>query len=152
MKLIHPKWEIIEQKSGLEGIYEQIELAGRVCYKSERKEGATAKNFVDILINKKHLSPLEHGTVYLDISSDAYNTDNLIKRFVDLLDKNPYSKVNHFGRYYITTNYRVIDIYNLIFENLWKKYTVSPTEYHEKRVTVKINCGVDISRELNRHE
>lgn len=26
MKLINPSWEIIEQKPGLEGMYEQIEL------------------------------------------------------------------------------------------------------------------------------
>lgn len=30
MKLIKPYFEIIEQESGLEGIYKQIELAGRI--------------------------------------------------------------------------------------------------------------------------
>ena len=30
MKLIKPKFEIIEQEPGLEGIYKAIELAGRV--------------------------------------------------------------------------------------------------------------------------
>lgn len=34
MKLIKPYFEIIEQEPGLEGIYKQIELAGRTCYKS----------------------------------------------------------------------------------------------------------------------
>lgn len=34
MRLIKPSFEIIEQQSGLEGIYEMIELAGRTCYKS----------------------------------------------------------------------------------------------------------------------
>lgn len=37
MKLVKPSFEIIEQKPGLEGIYEQIELAGRTCYKSKVK-------------------------------------------------------------------------------------------------------------------
>lgn len=34
MRLIKPSFEIIEQESGLEGIYKAIELAGRTCYKS----------------------------------------------------------------------------------------------------------------------
>ena len=34
MKLIKPSFEIKEQQSGLDGLYKQIELAGRTCYKS----------------------------------------------------------------------------------------------------------------------
>ena len=37
MKLIHSNYEILEQGKGLDGINEQIELAGRTCYKSEPK-------------------------------------------------------------------------------------------------------------------
>lgn len=37
MKLIKPSFEIWEQPSGLEGVYKQIERAGRICYKSEDK-------------------------------------------------------------------------------------------------------------------
>lgn len=35
MRLIKSSFEIIEQQAGLEGIYKQIELAGRTCYKIE---------------------------------------------------------------------------------------------------------------------
>ena len=35
MKLIKPSFEIIPQSEGLDGIYKQIEIAGRTCYKSE---------------------------------------------------------------------------------------------------------------------
>lgn len=54
MKLIKPSYQILEQKPGLEGIYEMIELAGRTCYKSTRKEGTTAKDFVDRMIASQH--------------------------------------------------------------------------------------------------
>lgn len=54
MKLISSSFEILEQGSGLEGIYEAIERAGRTCYKSERREGTTAKDFVDRMIASKH--------------------------------------------------------------------------------------------------
>lgn len=31
MKIIEPSFEILEQKPGIDGIYKQIELAGRTC-------------------------------------------------------------------------------------------------------------------------
>lgn len=37
MKLIKPNVVILEQQPGLDGMYKQIELAGRTCYKSEDK-------------------------------------------------------------------------------------------------------------------
>ena len=61
MKLIKPNVKIIEQQPELEGIYKQIELAGRTCYKSEDKitEGS-AKAFVERMINSQHFAMLEH--------------------------------------------------------------------------------------------
>ena len=54
MKLINSSFEILEQEPGLQGIYKQIELAGRTCYKSKRPEGQTAKDFVDRMIASQH--------------------------------------------------------------------------------------------------
>lgn len=148
MKLIKPSFEIFEQSPGLEGIYEAIEMAGRTCYKSKRPEGQTAKDFVDRMIASKHYAMLEHGTVYLTIRG-------VVKPFVGpsnfgkYLD-NPYSKVV-FGEgttFYITTNYRVL------VENGWLndlKYLCEPTEFHEKRVTVKFTTSNGIMREFTRH-
>ena len=66
MKLIKPSYNIIEQECGLNGIYKQIELAGRTCYKSEDKiTEDSAKGFVDRMIKSGHGAMLEHGTVYL---------------------------------------------------------------------------------------
>ena len=46
MKITRPSLSIIEQDLGVEGIYKQIELAGRTCYKSEDKITETsAKSF-----------------------------------------------------------------------------------------------------------
>lgn len=150
MKLIKPSWSIFLRKPGLEGIYESIELAGRTCYKSQRKEGTTAKDFVDRMINSKHFSMLEHGTVYLIIYGNGG------KKYLD----NPYSKVtklydkrdweNSYGKptYYISTNYRVL------VENEWLddlKYLCEPTDIHEKRVTVLFTTSNGIMREFTRH-
>lgn len=50
MKLIKSSFEIIEQESGLKGIYRQIEKAGRTCYKSENLIAEdSAKKFVNMI-------------------------------------------------------------------------------------------------------
>ena len=150
MKLIDSKVEVIEQQPGLEGIYKQIELAGRTCYKSEDKiTEDSAKGFVDRMIGSKHGAMLEHGTVYLitddEIISSKYG-------------KNKYSKVRWVGSfdndegammlYYITTNLRVL------VENYWLddlKYVCEPTEHHEKRITARFTCDRGVSHEIVRH-
>lgn len=158
MKLIKPSFEILEQGPGLEGIYDAIERAGRTCYKSKRPEGQTAKDFVDRMIASQHYAMLEHGTVYLKIRKGTYayshyvvvcEPDDDFMSSSRELSYRPYTKVNIQDDYiYVTTNYRVL------VENGWLddlKYLCEPTEYHEKRVTVRFTTGVDISREFNRH-
>lgn len=148
MKLVHPSFEICEQGPNLEGIYEAIERAGRTCYKSKRPEGQTAKDFVDRMIKSQHYAMLEHGTVYLTIRG-VFKPFVGPSNFGKYLD-NPYSKVV-FGEgttFYITTNYRVL------VENGWLndlKYLCEPTEFHEKRVTVRFTTDRGVSHEFVRH-
>ena len=87
MKLIKPSFEIIEQEPGLDGVYKQIELAGRTCYKSEDKiTENSAKEFVDRMIKSGHGAMLEHGTVYLEAKD---------KDLADKYSTNRYSFVRH---------------------------------------------------------
>lgn len=140
MKFIDSKAELILQQDGLEGVYKQIELCGRTCYKSEDKiTKDSAKGFVERMIKSNHTAMLEHGTVYLIIK-----WWHIFKFFKYLF--NPYSKVHRFR--YITTNYRVIS------EHKWLndlEYLCSPTKYHEKRYTFKFTTDRGISHELVRH-
>lgn len=150
MRLCKPSYEILNQGPGLEGIYEAIERAGRTCYKSTRPEGQTAKDFVDRMIASQHYAMLEHGTVYLRMPA------SLTPRAIEKYTLNPYSVViqrktsvnRGIGDYYVTTNYRVL------IENGWLKdlkYLCEPTEFHEKRVTVRFTTSISIGRELLRH-
>lgn len=157
MKLIKPSFEIQEQPSGLEGVYKQIERAGRICYKSEDKiaEG-TAKAFVDRMIKSGHGAMLEHGTVYLKVFNVIENSE-----LIDKYKSNKYSVVKEGTEVYnchgdilyggckcITTNYRVL------VENDWLddlKYICKPTEFHEKRITVHFVCDRGVSHEFVRH-
>lgn len=144
MKIIRPSVEILEQGQGLDGIYRQIEQAGRNCYQSSHLIGEdTAKPFVERMIKDGHTAMLEHGAVYLQMpySKVAY----------DAFDHNPYSKVSTImeaGSMFVSTNYRVIVEYHL--EDLLK-YLVEPQAMHELRVTVRFNTQIAISREYNRH-
>ena len=147
MKLIKPNLEILEQQPGLDGIYKQIELAGRTCYKSEDKiTEDSAKAFVDRMLNLHHGSVLEHGSVYLKIPIKA-ETSYRIDEYKD----NPYTKTKidrDLSCYYISTNYRVLVEHNWLDD---LQYICEPTEYHEKRITVKWTCDKGILAEFTRH-
>ena len=150
MKLIKPSFEIIEPTGyTIDDIYKSIELAGRVSHKSEHniKEGS-AKDFVGRMLNMKHLATCEFGAVYLYI--DYHNPS--FGKIIDKYNNNKYSKCiidDLFpNKAYISTNYRVL------VENSWLddlKYLCEPTEYHEKRYTVKFICDRGILAEFTRH-
>lgn len=143
MKLIEQSFEIIPQESGLKGIYKQIEKAGRTCYKSEDKiTEYSAEKFVDMLTTNCHGAMLEHGTVYLYLPVDDSNFSKLVEKYTE----NKYTNVNQ--KQFVTTNYRVL------VENGWMddlQYQCEPTEYHEKRITVKFTTDQGILREFTRH-
>lgn len=153
MKLIKPSFEILEQLPGLEGMYKQIELAGRTCYKSEDKITETsAKEFVDRMIKSGHGAMLEHGTVYLKFETVKTATHPLDKYY-----HNKYSKVRTEAGHtkdltkevFVTTNLRVL------VENKWLddlQYICKPTEHHERRITVKFVCDRGVSHEYVRHK
>lgn len=64
MKIQRLSYEIWLQKPGELGIYQQIERAGRVCYKSENNTTVnSAKPFVDRMVQSEHFAMLEHNRV-----------------------------------------------------------------------------------------
>ena len=150
MKLIeqqHIVYPYNFKQDPLINISEQIEMAGRTCYKSKRPEGKTPEDFVRMLVKNKHYAMLEHGTVYLHKESDN------ITKTLDKYDRNCYSRyyssiVDGKLHEYVTTNLRVLK------ENDWEydlKYVCHPTKYHSIRKTVKFICSRAIAQELTRH-
>lgn len=91
---------------------------------------------------------LEHGTVYLKFDSIVHVFGRGYQGGMKYLG-NPYSKVNiEDTTQYVTTNYRVL------IENGWLddlKYLCEPTEFHEKRVTVRFTTDRGVSHEFVRH-
>ena len=88
---------------------------------------------------------LEHGTVYLNLPLDKtyYNKNKYSKSSIVFYDGE-----DNFSGIFVTTNLRVL------VENDWLddlQYICEPTEYHEKRISVRFICDIGVSREYNRH-
>lgn len=145
MKLIESKAEVLEQKSGLEGIYQMIELAGRTCYKSEDKiTYDSSVDFVNRMISSGHTAMLEHGTVYLRGKNAIWPQIPAIA-----FERNPYSKTHYVkDEIFVTTNYRVMVENNLLG---CMEFICEPTEFHERRISLKFTTSIGITRELIRH-
>lgn len=157
MKLIKPYFEIIEQQPGEVGMLKHIETCGRVAWKSEERiTDDSYVKFVEMLKGVNHGSVLEHGAVYLYLG-DSIKNEPVRRAIYDKYSNNKYSKVNKTFPFnqpwdclqgYITTNYRVL------VENNWLddlKYQCEPTEFHEKRVTVRVVADRGVSHEYVRH-
>lgn len=154
MKLIPSNAELITQGEGLQGIFKMIELAGRTCYKSEANiTSDSASEFVSRMVKSGHTAMLEHGTVYLDVPNSAGDYD-----LVPFFASNPYSRVvikplDDRVHNYVTTNFRVI-VENFAEEYIPDilQYLCEPTEFHEKRITVRFICDRGVSHEFVRHK
>ena len=145
MKLINPSVELIQQQPGLVGMYKHIEKCARTCYKSENKITEDSyKKMYDNLVQRGHLAMLEHGTVYLKKEVwSLLQAQEIVEKF------GKYSKYNLVGWIlYITTNMRVI-IENHLEDYL--EYICEPTEFHERRITLKFITNIGVTREGNRH-
>ena len=174
MKIINPGVEYIPQTDNtLKGIYEQIEKAGRTCYKSEDKitEGS-AEAFVQHMIESNHTAMLEHGTVYIKMTISNFTCENIL-RFPWYCDNkptklqeifgyvqslflfNPYSVVNiHYDKEKETTTMCITTNYRVIVENCWddimNELICEPTEWHTPRITLKFTTNIGVTREGNR--
>lgn len=147
MKLINQSYEICKTHGyTLQDIYKDIERAARVSYKSEDKiTEDSAEEMVKRLINMKHYSPLEFGTVYLKFPNISLGEVD-----VEKYETNHFSAVTitKDSTRYVTTNYRVI-VENHLEDDL--KYMCEPTKYHQRRTTVKFITNRAMTHELVRH-
>lgn len=158
MILFEPKVEIIEQLPEFEGVAKMIEKVGRTCWASENLITDNSwEKFVKGIMERRHNSPLEHGTIYLklDITGPGgYNKNDILAWFAEWYQNNPYSVVNWYTNddgsisALVTTNLRVL-VENKLLDQL--DYLCMPTEYHEHRITVHFTLQRAISAEFNRH-
>lgn len=154
MKNNLPQFEIWNQEPGMDGIYRQVERAGRVCYKSEDHCTAeSARPFVERMIKSQHTAMLEHATVYLlyrdgETTATGQGGDATVEAW-QRYERDKFSKVTTVdGCHYVTTNLRVLA------ENQWLAdldHLTEPLAHHERRVTVHFTTQIATTREFNRH-
>lgn len=164
MKLIQSNVELLQQEPGIEGMYRMIDKVAGICY-NRHELHEDSKAFVDSLIEKGHLRPLEFGTVYLKIEYDLYTTtEDEFKDVSEIEDFAVTDKYTVYNRiidsrifngkrritikYYITTNYRVLVENNRIY---FLEHWCEPTEHHFKRPCVHYNLSRGILDEFRTH-
>lgn len=148
MKLLSPTATLLPQASGLEGIYQQIERVGRICYKSEAKMTKdSAQPFVERMIKARHYAMLEHGTVYLRCPREGPDTEHtwMFKyagRRYSMIQFHPSEGAC------ITTNLRFM-VEKEALDDL--RHLCEPMEDHIKRLSVHFICDRAIANEFVRH-
>ena len=79
MKLIRPSTQILSNLDGFD-ILRSLELAGRVCYKSEDSMTAqSSERFVKMLISRGHESVLEHEKITIKFICDRGVSHELVR-------------------------------------------------------------------------
>ena len=79
MKLIKPSYQILSEVNS-DKILENIELAGRTCYKSEDLiTNDSSKNFVSMIISRGHESVLEHEKITIKFICDRGVSHEIVR-------------------------------------------------------------------------
>lgn len=79
MKLIKPSYEILSDIVG-EVMLENIEIAGRTCYKSEEKiTDNSAKEFIKMILERGHESVVEHEKITIRFICDRGVSHELVR-------------------------------------------------------------------------
>lgn len=173
-KIIKPSVERIDEKDNLK----RIELAGRVCYKSEKKitEGS-ARAFCERIIASDHTSVLEHSNVCVAVPSGVgLAISNSAREYHRVTGRQPMLTITPFilGYLLISGNVRAWrdvllaqDLYTFAGDPLLdvnedadydlsqhivdpKHLDVTQRDLHS-RITLRIVCDRGVSHELVRH-
>lgn len=151
MKVIKSDVEILEQQSGIIGMFKHVERVARTSYHSENLITEDSwKKFCDMLLKRGHWACFEHGTVYLKIPKVIMQVEAVYFR------NNHYTKFTEDSDYYyFTTNYRELlhfcQTYKKDPEYLLNNYWTEPDYNFPPRVTSKWVCSRGVSHELVRH-
>lgn len=82
MNLIDPKCEEIVQKPGLQGLYEQIELVGRTCYKSSPKYRYYTEDELDFLDEGTEEFDKKYTPELYPIQGESITAESFVRRMI----------------------------------------------------------------------
>lgn len=170
MLIVKPSVEKLEEKS----IYKKIELAGRICYKSEDKiSDDSYRRFISAIVKRGHYSVLEHADILMEV--DKWDS---VSNFIPQHAKNQFVSLNTTkGTFFVQANVRawrelleiypiksIIDYYPLFFGDIEVKVgevkatpvSISPfsqtdLEPYSIKDTFVITTSRDVSHQIVRH-
>ncbi len=103
MKIINAGYEFINENS----ILKKIELAGRVCYKSEDKISEdSAKTFISNIIKRGHEAVLEHGSFCFEVDAEVFDGILDSERFLENKGFTSFLRHTSINSYLISGNVR----------------------------------------------
>lgn len=157
MKLIAQKVENISQTDfSYEGIMKFVERVGRICYNSTDKITEDSwKDFINMLIKNKHLSPFGHATIH--IKTAVYDVYQLLINEWYSTNGSGLRMENYdggrFGFSYWAISMRVfIEKFNKEQRKRIMQYIdETPSEIYTKRNSFLCTTSISVARELNRH-
>lgn len=158
MRICYPKVEFLPDQ----GLLKNIELAGRVCYKSENHiTDTSALAFVNMIKDREHLSVLEHGSVYLKVPTSKLEELKIVANDVwCFIIPSPYNQETNDGYSFVYTNLRYIQesnpelaqilIYNEALPEGVEYFTPEKNDPY-KRYSFRIITNFKISEQYVRH-
>ena len=109
MKIIKPKFFIVNPKTE-ESILARLELAARLCYKSEDKIGpGTAERIVKMLIKSGHHSVLEHESISVIITCDRGVSHELVRHRIGVAYSQESTRYANYSKKKFGSQITVID-------------------------------------------
>lgn len=146
MKIIKSSVEVLEQESGIIGMYRFIERAGRIAYKTEDKMTDDSwQRFLKMLKERGHWAVFNQGTVYL-----RFNPSKEMEAWKKLKETKPWTKWTKDADWVnVTTNFRVI--LQLDLSDFMEKYWEDPDPSFYRRVGSHWICSRSTSHQLVRH-
>ena len=139
MKLIEPSVELIKQESGIEGIYKQIERAGRICYKSEDKITDVVKIDLSKIPNGVNMDNLpnykenkEECLKFLKENNIPYSFISSAESFVNMLKEREHNAMLEHGTVYLAMPNSARDFEAVVGYGI-NKYTESVSFFHNNK-------------------
>lgn len=141
MKLIEPSVELIKQEPGLEGIYKQIEVAARLCYKSENKIIDVVKIDLQKIPDSINVNDLpnykenkEECLKFLKENNIPYSFISSAESFVNMLKERSHNAMLEHGTVYLA-------ISDVDDTNLW--YEIK-NKYEKNKYSNVINVATNL--------
>jgi len=149
MKIVESNVQLLEQRPGIEGLYEHMETVGRISHMSDKVPGSSSLAFLNRIKELGHWAVFDLGTVYLKVPIEfSFLPDS--SRLYNLFSCKWVEDVIWKDNHYVTTTYRTI--LKLGLEDLMERLWCDPIPgLHKLRVTSKWVCSRSIANEVVRH-